>query len=473
MSSVESTIKTFDERQSVTTISVNARIDYILRFSKHAVLVIDNDPDVYANVGNEFLGSLSKDHNAAFVSISSKLNDIQIRCRIIEQLFGNTLFDPEQPLSVNVVKLSEAKNEAITIVIANAESLSLQLTHELCQLAEIAKKLNKTINVLLLGRVQAAINLSENKHLFDKKVSILLAENGQLIGLSSSFFKKDSPWTFSKLFIVLITLLIGAVIFSFIMMKGVFLGSGNETPSNEIIVEQSNNIDEYKKEFVAVKLPKLETNLLGKESEHVVASPQEVFELLIGNTPVNITESEDNSEVIEKLSVTPVNEILRQPPEDTVISITEKDTMISQTTENQTDLLVTQTLMKDIKSKDKVAISSIPVNDIGKNNVTESYGNQEYYQKNPQGYVIQLASFEKISGFKLFLNTYKNSELYGYSRKLKGAVSHIVTTRIYNTNVEAKTAINELPQDLRQRGPWIKSVQAVNNEISLYNNLDN
>lgn len=180
MSSIENTIKTFDERQSVTTISANARIDYILRFSKHAVLVIDNDSEAYSNVGNEFLASLSQDHNAAFVSISSKLNDIQIRCRIIEQLFGNSLFDPEQPLSVNVVKLSEAKNVAISIVISNAEFLSIQITHELCQLAKVAKKLNKTINVLLLGKVQAAINLSENKHLFDNKVSILLAENALL-----------------------------------------------------------------------------------------------------------------------------------------------------------------------------------------------------------------------------------------------------------------------------------------------------
>ena len=195
-------------RESVTTISANARIDYILRFSKHAVLVIDDDPEVYTNVGNEFLGSLSKDHNAAFVSISSKLNDIQIRCRIIEQLFGNTLFDPEQPLSVNVVKLAEAKNEAITIVISNVEYLSLQLSHELCQLAEIAKKLNKTINVLLLGKIQAAINLSENKHLFDNKISILLAENGQLISWNSSILKNKKSGALVKNLLIIFALLI-------------------------------------------------------------------------------------------------------------------------------------------------------------------------------------------------------------------------------------------------------------------------
>ncbi|XPF92815.1 SPOR domain-containing protein [Colwellia sp. RE-S-Sl-9] len=452
MSSVESTIKSFDERQSVTTISVNARIDYILRFSKHAVLVIDNDPDVYANVGNEFLGSLSKEHNAAFVSISSKLNDIQIRCRIIEQLFGNTLFDPEQPLSVNVIKLSEAKNEAITIVIANAESLSLQLTHELCQLAEIAKKLNKTINVLLLGRVQAAINLSENKHLFDNKVSILLAENGQLIGLNSSLLKKDSAWGFSKFFLILIALLIGAAILSVAFIKRDIFES-NTTEINELEAEPL-NIDEYKKEFVEVKLPKLETNSLNKDIKPIVATPKEVFQLLIANAHENINEVNSDKNVSdETLAATQINESLSEPNED------------------KTGLLANKTLkLVDQEAAQVVINTALAVKDSKKN---ESHDDKDYYQKSTKGYVIQLASFEKITGFKSFLNTYKNSELYGYSRRLKGAVSHIVTTRIYNTNAEAKTAINELPQALRQRGPWIKSVQAVNNEINLYNNLDN
>lgn len=470
MSSVESTIKTFDERQSVTTISVNARIDYILRFSKHAVLVIDNDPDVYANVGNEFLGSLSKEHNAAFVSISSKLNDIQIRCRIIEQLFGNTLFDPEQSLSVNVVKLSEAKNEAITVVIANAESLSLQLTHELCQLAEISKKLNKTINVLLLGRVQAAINLSENKHLFDNKVSILLAENGQLISLNSSLLKKDSAWVFSKLFLILIALLIGAAILSFAFIKRDFF-EGNTTEINEAVAEPL-NIDEYKKEFVQVQLPKLEINSLNQDIKPIVATPKEVFQLLMANVDENINEvNSDKSVSAEILPATQINESLSRSNEDNVISVTEVNENLSEPIEDKASLLANKALKLVDQEATQVTINTAVAVEGSKK--PESHDNKDYYQKSTKGYVIQLASFEKSTGFKSFLNTYKNSELYGYSRRLKGVVSHIVTTRIYNTNEEAKTAINELPQALRQRGPWIKSVQAVNNEINLYNNLDN
>ena len=93
-------------------ISVTARIDYNIRFAKQAVLVVGNNTEQYSQLASQFLVSLSNvkptvDHpdthiNVAFVAASSKLNDIQIRCRLIEQLFVNTLFDPEQSLAVSV-----------------------------------------------------------------------------------------------------------------------------------------------------------------------------------------------------------------------------------------------------------------------------------------------------------------------------------------------------------------------------------
>ncbi len=105
---------------AVTSISVTARIDYIQRFSKQVVLVIDQDVDIYTQATRQFLVSLSKekttqDTNVAFVSASTKLNDIQMRCRLIEQLFANTLFDPEKSLAVSILRVSKQSKESITI----------------------------------------------------------------------------------------------------------------------------------------------------------------------------------------------------------------------------------------------------------------------------------------------------------------------------------------------------------------------
>ena len=180
-------------KTKVTSISTNARIEYIMRFSKHAVLVVDQNHDVYSAVGSQFLGSMSTEHNAAFISVSPKLNDIQIRCRLIEQLFVDTLFDPEEPLAVSVLNLSKDNSEVINVVVENAQLLSLQLMHEFCQLAELAAKANKTINVLLLGEEKTGQLVVENQVVFNNKLSIVSAETGQLIPLDSSIFESSNP----------------------------------------------------------------------------------------------------------------------------------------------------------------------------------------------------------------------------------------------------------------------------------------
>ncbi len=109
-----------EQIKSVTTISANARVDYILRFSKQAVLVVDEQTEICSDIGNQFLASLSSDHNAAFINVSAKLNNIQVRCRLIEQLFHGELFDPEQSVAVSIINLAKQHKQAISIVVENA-----------------------------------------------------------------------------------------------------------------------------------------------------------------------------------------------------------------------------------------------------------------------------------------------------------------------------------------------------------------
>jgi DamX protein len=423
MSTIERTNKTRSERESATTISANARIDYILRFSKHAVLVIDDDTETYTNVGNEFLGSLSADHNAAFVPISSKLNDIQVRCRIIEQLFGNTLFDPEQPLSVNVVKLAEAKNEAITIVISNVEFLSLQLSHELCQLAEIAKKLNRTINVILLGKVEAAKKLSENKHLFENKLSILLAENGQLINWNSSVLKENRSNTLVRN--IIIFSVIAIVILITLFSVGYFNSNGisNEDSINNPIANISN---EYEKVFV-------QTNT---DINEIASLPENAPIKAVTATSVEIFKSLTTKELLEQELLE--NKAVNESKIEDNNAVTEKPKTLS---------------------SDKILTEESEAN---------NQNNEGYYQSFTDGYVIQLGSFGRLEGYKSFLNTYKSYSLHGYTKEINEIASYVVTTQVYSNSFQAKIAIKDLSNELRSRGPWIKSVKAVNNEINLY-----
>lgn len=177
-------------------ISVTARIDYNLRFAKQAVLVVGDNTEQYSQLASQFLVSLSNSKpsavhldtqdnhiNVAFVAASSKINDIQMRCRLIEQLFVNTLFDPEQSLAVSVLRFAKQHGEAISIVIDHAHALSLQVKYELCQLVSLAKKSKLTINVVLFGLTEAAQQLATNKSLFKNKMVVIDAESGQVISL--------------------------------------------------------------------------------------------------------------------------------------------------------------------------------------------------------------------------------------------------------------------------------------------------
>ncbi len=425
MSSIASTMKEIDEREGVTSISANARIDYILRFSQHAVLVVDDDTELCTQIGNRFLGSLTKEHNAAYVSLSSKLNDIQIRCRIIEQLFGNTLFDPEQPLSVNVIKLSEANESVITIVVGNAEHMSLQLFHELCQLSETAKKLKKVVNVVFLGSIEAGQIIADNESLFDKKLSIIQANNGQLLSMNAAIFKSKTGNKLVTAFkVISIVMILGAIMALMFISD---LWSDKKVAVEDTVI--TSKVDDATDQFIQIKkedtltTTPTETNTIEPSS---LATSQEVFNLLMPK------EATKPNEVVKEASklVTP----------------------------SSTEIIDNKTSSKKAEPTNKSNAVKVETYDLDEN----------YFKSLNSGVVIQFASFAKLEGYNTFIQQYPNVELKGYVRQLNGIKSHIITSTVYSTHADAKLMISELPQDLRARGPWVKSIQAINNEINLY-----
>jgi DamX protein len=437
-------MKAMDERKGVTSISANARIDYILRFSQHAVLVIDEDPELCTQVGNQFLGSLTKEHNAAYVSLSSKLNDIQVRCRIIEQLFGNILFDPEQPLAVNVIKLSENNNDVITVVIGNAEFLSLQLFHELCQLSETAKKLKKIVNVVFLGANEAGKLIAENSSLFENKLSIIQAKTGQLVGVNSSLFKSKSPVIVKRITKAIILLVIIAGIVTLVSSSDVWVGNEQEA----ISLGNTANDKPKNNEFVEVApaMSKVvESVSQPPEQNNNIANASEVFQMLVvdGMKNADIVQSDSSGNNSGNSLLEQASEPLSHAKE---VMVSEKEAVV-----------LDKTMVPANAQKQPTLASNIKLT-----------LNEGYYQALESGVVIQFASFAKSEGFHSFIKNFKTNKMKGYIRSLKGTKSHIVTSEVYKTSALARKDIANLPQELRSRGPWIKSIQAINNEINLY-----
>jgi len=443
------------ETGSVAAISTNARIDYILRFSKQAVLVVDELSSNYSHIGNVFVGSLPDDHNAAYISVSAKLDDIQIRCRLIEQLFSDVLFDPEQSLAVSILRLAKGSSQPISIVIDHAHFLSFKLIHELCYLAEISKKAKLNINVVMLGNNLAGAKISAEKALFSNRLAIVEAETGQLVNLDNKMFKLVSDNFFKihiKKIVALLMLLLTltAIAMFFLQPRDLFSYSAlpsstkNQLNQKQNIVENKKigdktNPDEDKR--IKTKLAKFRAggvdNLIPIVSTNKQASVSDILFALnneihtVDETPQQIATPEDILTAIETFSIQPIEKkaITPEKTNKKKISDEQADSKLISNTENITDT---------------------------------------YYLNAKPGYIIQFAGFTDEFEFNQRKAEFSVVNYATYRRLLKGQNFIVVTSLRYSTKALALAAINKLPETLQRREPWVKSIAAVKLEIERF-----
>lgn len=480
MSSLAQALETPTQSESVTTISAIARVDYILRFSKQAVMVVDEQIALCSSVGSQFLSNLSPDHNAAYITMSAKLNDLQVRCRIIEQLFGNTLFDPEQSVAVSLINLVKKHQQPVTIVIDNAHLLSLQLTHELCQLAEVAKRSDHQVSILMLSTPQGGLKICQNPTLFHKKLAIISAQTGQLISHNAKQFKPPKNYLaitpmkkWLAFFIMLALLAAGSVYFLF--KRDVFGFSNamhdhlvNQTelsdkpvtlPDTFIQIDKDTNVVATKNKQATAN--DILTSLLGRPIDDIkleVSTPQaaqpvdiiNAIEAYNQNADVKATtESELTSEqkrAMEPVFVTPVNDVV----------VAEKKT---ESIDKASDM--------NIES-----VEVIPANNAIDDNqqVTKSEPSiiKGQYQGQEQGFVIQIAGFTQQNILDEFMAEYQSLPLFQYKRVVNDEIMTIVTSEYFQDRQQAEQAIGQLPQTIQERSPWIKAITTINDEINRF-----
>ena len=438
-------------------ISVTARIDYNIRFAKQAVLVVGNNTEQYSQLASQFLVSLSNvkptvDHpdthiNVAFVAASSKLNDIQIRCRLIEQLFVNTLFDPEQSLAVSVLRFAKQHGEAISIVIDHAHALSLQVKYELCQLVILAKKSKLTINVVLFGLIEAAQQVAINKNLFNNKMAVIDAESGQVISLDDKkmmLTKSPSPLLlWQKISLVSAIVLIGvALIWVYLLIA--------EDVNNQALNIKEQTVLESNSLHNLSPLNLNDTS--GNKNTSEIQNPQKTALL---EQSVNAIESPDtvqatSGEIYQALlTIDLVDPIKKIPAEigDVIQALAIADKNI--------DVNVINATSKETVKQNQAA------------EITNNYY-QTKAKEYENGYVVQIAGLFDEKLLKQFLSLYSEENFYSYQRQLKGKSFTVITSKVFPNKAEAKAAIQLLPIKLIERKPWVKSISSVINEINTF-----
>ncbi len=432
----------------VTSISVSARIDYIQRFSKQAVLVIDNDTDAYTQAARQFLINLSKEKatqetNAAFVSASVKLNDIQMRCRLIEQLFGNTLFDPEKSLAVSILRLCKQSKGSITIVVEHAHALSLQVKYELCQLVDVANKTNNKINVALFGQEQAAQTVANNKSIFNNKLAIIDAKSGQLFAFDHARFKHDRTiftnkfWKKLILSVASIATIIGLSWFVLIEYDNFTL---SKLPLfNAAVNEQVTIINDSKTPIARIEkqagVEDIHAALLGKVSD----------------VSKDIDKSAKTTDILQALNL----EAIIDPK-----SLVDEPERFTKGAEQAKEVKVKSDKLEQVK----VAQVNKSVNT---NSPLEFTPN--YYLNSPAGYVVQIVGFNNMTLLSRFIDQYPNLEYFSYQKKLNGQLFAVLTTKVFVNKEQARQFYQALPTAIVDNGVWVKALSSIKAEINAFN----
>jgi len=427
---------------STAAISVIARIDYIQRFSKQMTVVIDKNTAVYSKVARQYLANLSQESskqemNVAFVAASSKINDIQMRCRLIEQLFANTLFDPEQSLAVSILRLAKQNNGIITVVVEHAQALSLQIKYELCQLVDTAKKTQNNINVVIFGLEQAAIEISQNRTIFDKKTSIIDASNGQVLALDHGRFKNKTPvfkkglWL--KVSLVTLSSLLIAVVFWFILTE------------HESFNFTTLPIEPIVNENPIVVVPQ---KLTQQVQNNNLASVSDVHIALVSqNRPQGLqpVKAERNDILQALMLAEPIvkeSQIAANLEERGAISLNE------QVTPKQVNLTD--------EKLDKVSQSTtLPI-----------MLNEQYYLDSEKGYVVQITGFGDLLRLEQFIKQHNEIDYFSYQRNLNDQKFFVLTSKIFSDKTQAREALSKLPPEISNLGAFLKSVSTIKHEIN-------
>jgi len=445
----------------ITEISVTARIDYILRFSKQVVLVIAEEAEQYSTIARQFLVTLSSDSakgaisqnnpsnhqcNVAFLSASVKLNDIQIRCRLIEQLFSNSLFDPEQSLSVSLLRLAKQQDETITIVVEHAHALSLQVKYELSQLVAIAKKTNQVINVVMFAQPQAAAQIGDNKSIFKNKLAIVDAVSGQLYSIDANKKSADSdtkwlkPWQKLVLFTsVLLMVLVSTILFYYLQTE-----QGNKYLQQPLIAKSTDAFIES--QFVVINEKPNDSQLLNTNQQNLLSES-------VDNKLVKTANAQEINKVLVSPELIVVNARLPAKTNDVLSALLVKEGQVADVTQlaNRTPEVIS------LKENEQSLINDL---------------NSNYYftmsEQAHDGVVVQIAGFSDSQHWHNFLALYPQQELYSYQKILSGSVFTVVTSKVYPNRILAKEALQALPEAITQRELWLKPISTVIAEINTF-----
>lgn len=419
--------------------AVISRIGYLFKFTQQSILVVDDTEQQYCTIGSLYLGNCDN-YNAAFVSVTDRMTNIQFRCRIIEQLAPNTIFDPEKPLTDTIVNLLEKTAvQPLCIVVEHAQHLTSQMIQELLAFPKQFKQMqpNNHCDLLLLGNNQAnqVCHQLNNSNGFDL-VSIS-AQDGQLVVNSNNEPKTDKRIrpnvSLFAVFVAVLTLLVAASIIMLVYTAGSPSFSNLPEPKSKIVVP-----------------------VIKSEDLATITTSSSISEALVtSNTngiPANITAA-DGATIFHALTNIDSHT-------NTRVDEPQKPSLVPEPNNTVVDMLPDA----DSPAIDKTIDRTTAID----SNSTENKRYQLLLDF-PAGYVIQFASLSNEQGAKQYINGTKISiPLHYYPKQRNGVTNFVVVSNVFSSRQAAKDALASLPLIVKSQGLWVKSSASVKQELANY-----
>jgi len=491
-----------DMATSVTEISVIARIEYILRFSKHLVGVINENINKPSSLSSEYIETLSlEEHsnqqtNVALLFCNVKLNDIQVRCRIIEQLFGGCMFDPESALTTSVIKLSKEHSTAISIVVEDAQLLSTQIIVELTQLVLHAKKAGLPINVVLFGNVELAQTISANKETFINKLTLISGGNGQVINVNkfnkSNGFKlavTDGKTKILLLLTIITALLVGTwygienyTTLTFLSKKiennnkviqsqnALALKSNTGTIAFEGVINKDNkNGDKVNKEQLIANKPITEKKTNFPRTK--LANSNEIYTSIISsgnelNSQNRTRQIATTFEIFKDISHS--NEIEIAPLKTKEKELTDQNIASSNDTVQSSSKVIAAPKVVNIVPETLIASTTGEKTGVTKVIENTDSSHKTYYHKFTEGNAVQLISFNNEKKLLAFKDDYRDIESYTFKKRVEGKEYFVLTSKVFPTMTDANNFIDNLPRRMNVAKPWLIPVKMIQQHIETF-----
>ncbi len=500
----------------VAVSELHSRLDYLVSYSSHLIFVACDDMQMQQSTLQSFVAQQQDNIEVAFLKGEETRPDADYRKEIYRQILHKSKGNFDDSLLTMLQDFGGSENQ-ILICLSAAQCISYSLLEEMWELVLLARTLNQSlhVNVILFGEYEWATeskrNLPKNKG--NKPVILNLDANGEE-GVSSTIEKatnldamiakkraafaqrvsdreaqEHAPQKQSVIRTKTFQLAMGLMLLAIlVVLVYLFYPKTNESSDTikddlPLSAETSEVLTEDTEQPILNEIVKpIESESIENEQQFVTNWQENVEQSTSGknnksNIDVNTDESTDSEQ--QSLQQAPLNKLIGEEKYSESATTPQESTLV----DGEEELVVESPAAEPIAT---AALVSEPIESAPQNNaiseseekpvaappVTEtSRLPHPLMEVAAKQFLVQISSTGNLQAAERFISDNKlNDNTWIYTTKRFGGDWHvIVDKKAFQSSNQAKAYIGELKTRLPKISPFVKSIEKIQEEITLAN----